>query len=128
MYLFFVIENFYPNGGFGDLKFVFNNKKELKEKIDTELNAFEIHSNNNGEFIKCCENFDQTDFVIWKLESLESLKDMKDFYRDELDEFLVYSEAPHYTVWEDLRPKSEEDIDKLNQMLYDDIVDKLGLV
>lgn len=128
MYLFFVIENFYPNGGFGDLKFVFDNKKELKEKIDTELNAFEIRSNNNGESIKYCENFDQTDFAIWKLESLESLKDMKDFYRDELDEFLVYLEALHDTVWENLSPKSEKNIDKLNQMLYNDIVNKLGLI
>lgn len=53
---------------------------------------------------------------------------MTDFYRDELDEFLVYSKEPHETIWEDMSPKSKEDIDKLNQMLYDDIVDKLGLV
>ena len=128
MYLLFAIQYYYPNGGFSDLKFVFDNKEELKKKIDTELNAFNLYTDSDGEFGDCFENFDQAEFVIWKLGSLESLKDMKDFYRDELDEFLVYLEAPHDTVWEGLSPKSEKDIDKLNQMLYDDIVDKLGLV
>ena len=128
MYLLFAIENFYPNGGFGDLKFVFDNKEELKEKIDIELNAFNLYTNGDGEFDVCFENYDQAELVIWKLESLESLKDMTDFYRDELDEFLVYSKAPNKTIWEGLSPESKEGVDKLNQMLYDDIVNKLGLV
>ena len=127
MYMFFAIQYFYPNGGFGDLKFVFDNKEELKKKIDTELNAFSLYANGDGEFDVCFENFDQAEFVIWKLGSLESLKDMTDFYRDELDEFLVYSKAPHETIWEGLSPESKEDIGKLNQMLYDDIVNNLGL-
>ena len=127
MYLFFAIQYFYPKGGFGDLKFVFENKEELKKKIDTELNAFSLYTDSNGEFGDCFDNYDQAEFVIWKLGSLESLKDMTDFYRNELDEFLVYSKAPNETIWEGLTPESKEDIDKLNQMLYVDIVSNLGL-
>lgn len=127
MYMFFAIQNYYPSGGFSDLKFVFENKEELKKKIDTELNAFSLYTDSDGEFCDCFDNYDHAKFVIWKLESLESLKDMTDFYRVELDEFLVYSEAPHDTFWEGLSPESKEDIDKLNQMLYDDIVNNLGL-
>lgn len=128
MYLLFAIQYYYPNGGFGDLKFVFDDKEELKKKIGNELNAFSLYTNSDGEFDACFENFDQAKLVIWKLESLDSLKDMTDFYRDELDEFLVYSKEPHETIWEDMSPKSKEDIDKLNQMLYNDIVNKLGLI
>lgn len=128
MYLLFAIQYYYPNGGFSDLKFVFDDKEELKKKIDTELNAFSLYANGDGEFDVYFENFDQAKLVIWKLESLESLKDMTDFYLDESDEFLVYSKEPHETIWEGLSPKSKEDIDKLNQMLYNDIVNKLGLV
>ena len=127
MYMFFAIQYYYPNGGFSDLKFVFDNKEELKKKIDTELNAFSLYTDSDGEFCDCFDNCDQAEFVIWKLESLESLKDMTDFYRVELDEFLVYSKAPNETVWKGLNPESKEDIDKLNQMLYDDIVNNLGL-
>ena len=127
MYMFFVIQYYYPKGGFSDLKFVFDNKEELKKKIDTELNAFSLYTDSDGEFCDCFDNYDYAEFVIWKLESIESLKDMTDFYRNELDEFLVYSKAPNETIWEGLTPESKEDIDKLNQMLYDDIVNNLGL-
>lgn len=127
MYLFFAIQCFYPNGGFGDLKFVFENKEELKKKIDTELNAFSMYTDSDGEFGDCFDNYGRADFVIWKLESLKSLKSMTDFYRVELDEFLVYSKTPHETIWEGLNPESKEDIDKLNRILYNDIVNSLGL-
>ena len=127
MYMFFAIQYYYPNGGLDDLKFVFDNKEELKKKIDTELNAFSMYTDSDGEFGDCFDNYGRAKFIIWKLESLESLKDMADFYRNELDEFLVYSKTPNETVWKGLNPESKEDIDKLNQMLYDDIVNNLGL-
>lgn len=42
--------------------------------------------------------------------------------------FAIENFYPHETIWEGLSPESKEDIDKLNQMLYNDIVNKLGLI
>lgn len=125
MYLLFEIKNHYSFAGLRDLVFAFENKEELKEKLKS-LPTFKLYYNNKNVVTDSLGEFEDTSIEIWHVKTLEYLKEIKE--EKQLEDMVKYWGEPHETFWHNAKPRSEKDIDRLNQMLYNEIVDKLGLV